>query len=243
MLPGLDDGPATIEESVRVAAAAAAEGVTVLAATPHVSARYPTSPREMEDELRRLRAALAQRGIALELVPGGEVALDRLPALDAGDLRRLALAGNPGYLLVEFPYEGWPGDLPVTLSRLAEAGIRPVLAHPERNSEVQARPGRLEPLVGEGALVQITAASVDGRLGRPAQETARTLLDFGLAHMLASDAHGFAVRTFGLAAARRKLRDEALGRWLTDEVPAAIVSGSKLPARPVRGRRRRLLFR
>ena len=76
---------------------------------------------------------------------------------------RFGLAGNPDYLLLEFPYHGWPLDLADRVFRLRAGGITPVLAHPERNQDVQAHPERLDPLVRSGALVQLTAASIDGR--------------------------------------------------------------------------------
>ena len=78
------------------------------------------------------------------------------------ELLRYALAGNPGYLLVETPYVGWPLDIEDRLFRLRAAGVTPVLAHPERNAEVQHRPDLLEPLVASGVLVQLTAGAVDG---------------------------------------------------------------------------------
>jgi protein-tyrosine phosphatase len=245
VLPGLDDGAATLDESLAIAAAAAADGVTVLAATPHVSARYPTAPDAMEKAFELVLEALQRDGSPIELVPGGELALDRLDALTTDDLERFALGGAGGgrCLLVEFPYEGWPPALAEQLSRLHAEGFRTLLAHPERNGEVQARPGRLEALVALGTLVQVTAASLDGRLGRTSQATAKALLDFGLVHVLASDAHGFETRAVGLAAARRRVGDEALGRWLTEDVPASIVAGDPPPPRPLRKQRRRLFRR
>ncbi len=82
-----------------------------------------------------------------------------------------------------------------------------MLAHPERNAEVQEDPGRLTRFVETGTLVQVTAASVDGRLGPNARRTAGRLIELGLAHMVASDAHAPSVRKIGLAAAARKVGD------------------------------------
>jgi tyrosine-protein phosphatase YwqE len=81
-------------------------------------------------------------------------------------------------------------------------------------------------------LVQLTAASVDGRLGRRPQAASRTLLGLGLAHLIASDAHAPSVRAVGLSAAAQEVGDPALARWLTEGVPGAIVDGSELPQRP-----------
>jgi protein-tyrosine phosphatase len=110
----------------------------------------------------------------------------------------------------------------------------PIIGHPERNREVQERPGLLAPLVAGGTLVQLTAASLDGRLGRASQRTALALLKDGAAHLIASDAHGAAVREAGLADAVAAVDDAPLARYLTEEVPAAIVAGDTLPMRPDR---------
>lgn len=237
ILPGVDDGATTVDESVGIARAAVGDGIHVLAATPHVRDDYPTSPDSMEEALGVVRAALVSAQIPLDVVPGGEIALECLPVLDHQELRRFGLAGNSEYLLLEFPYTGWPLSLARDLDRLRRLGIRAVLAHPERNREVQADLERLRPFVDAGGLVQVTAASLEGRLGRRTLRTTRDLVDQGLAHMLASDAHMPEVRTVGLSGAVRALGDDDLSHWLTSGMPGAIVQGTELPPRPERGRR------
>ena len=239
VLPGLDDGARDLEESVAMARAAAADGTTVLAATPHVRDDYPTPADAMERALAELRSRLDLEGIALRVVSGGELALDYLAKLGKDELQRFGLAGNPDYLLLEFPYHGWPLDLADRVFRLRAGGITPVLAHPERNQDVQAHPERLDPLVRSGALVQLTAASIDGRLGRASQSCAVRLLEIELAHLIASDAHSPEVRSIGLRGARNSLGDEELGEWLTIAVPSAILDGGLPPPRPTRKPRQR----
>ncbi len=90
----------------------------------------------------------------------------------------------------------------------------------------------MEEVVEAGALVQITAGSVTGKLGMSARRSAEVLLERGLVHVLSSDSHGPHIRTGGLGDAARALGDEALARYLTVDVPGAIVSGGPLPARP-----------
>ena len=237
VLPGLDDGSETLAEAAEMCRAAQADGITVLAGTPHVRHDYPTTPDAMEAALARVREAA--RG-TVTVVPGGELdlaELDRAPA----ELARFALAGNPGYLLVETPYRGWPLDIGQRLAQLRALGMTPVLAHPERNDEVQRRPELLEPLVASGALAQLTAASVDGRIGKRARDCAFDLLDRGLAHLIASDAHRPSVRAIGMSDAAAAVGDEALAHWLTEAVPRSIVERTTTPPRPeqVRPRRRR----
>jgi protein-tyrosine phosphatase len=237
ILPGLDDGPQSLAGALDLAQAAVEDGIQLMAATPHVRDDYPTTADEMETAVERLRGELADAGIPLELRTGGELALDRL-GLAADELRRFGLGGSPKYLLVETPYSGWPLDMEARLFQLHAAGFTPVLAHPERNAEVQADPaGHLGPLVRTGTLVQLTAASVDGRLGRRAKGASARLLELELAHLLASDAHAPAIRAVGMKAAAEAVGDGALAHWLTWDVPAAMLAGSDIPDRPPRKRR------
>lgn len=237
LLPGIDDGAQTLDESLEMARDALADGITTAAATPHVRHDFPTSPETMERLVEELRSALAAAGTPLTVLSGGEIALDRLAELSVEELRRFGLGGNPAYLLLEFPYSGWPLDLNRRVVELQSLGIRPVLAHPERNSEVQAAPERLVPLARAGALVQVTAASLDGRLGRTAASTAARLLGLELVHLVSSDAHAPSVRQIGLSQAVAAVGDARLGGWLTTDVPTAIVRGEPLPERPERRKR------
>ena len=107
-----------------------------------------------------------------------------------------------------------------------------MLAHPERNPEVQDRPDRVRGLVEDGALVQVTAASLEGVRDRSAQAAALRLLELGLVHVLASDSHGPHISREGLGAVARSIGDPALARYLTLDVPGAIVAGLPVPERP-----------
>ncbi len=239
VLPGLDDGARTLDESAEILALAAREGVTAVAATPHVRHDFPTRPEEMEQGVASVRSELDARGIALTLLPGGELDYEELAGRTTEELSRFALAGNARYLLVEFPYVGWPLRLPSEIERLLAAGIVPVLAHPERNSAVAERPPMLASMVEAGALVQLTASSVTGAFGRRVRRVAEELLDAGLAHLIATDVHAPALGRAGLAAAAVTLSDESVSRWLVQDVPAAIVNDTPVPARPSRSARRR----
>jgi protein-tyrosine phosphatase len=240
ILPGLDDGSRTVEDARELARRAAADGVTAIAATPHVRADYPTRPEEMERGVLALRQDFVEQRIPVEVLHGGELDLVMLGSLDDDALRRFSLARSERYLLLEFPYTGWPSGLEETVADLGRRGFVSVLAHPERNREAQADPGRLAEAVRLGALVQLTAASVEGRIGRSSQRAAQRLLDAGLAHVLASDAHTPEIREAGLATAVEAVGDERLAAYLTVEAPGAIVAGEALPgAPPPRARRRR----
>ena len=237
ILPGLDDGARSLAEARDLARSAAAEGVVAIAATPHVRADWPTSPERMEHGVAELRRDFAEAGIPVDVLHGGEIELGRLWELGEEALERFSLGQTGRYVLVEFPYRGWPLALEPAVSALASAGMAPLLAHPERNPEVQDRPARLEPAVRAGALVQVTAASLAGQLGENARSAAKKLLDRGLVHVLATDAHGPHIRQGGMAAAVEALADAGLARYLTAEPPAAIVAGDALPPAPQPRRR------
>jgi len=232
ILPGIDDGARTLDDALDMARAFVADGVTAIAATPHVRDDYPTSADMMLRAVDALRLALDEEGIPLTVHPGAEIAVDWIARLDETELRRLTLAGSGLYILVETPYYGWPVELVERLLGLRVAGFIPVLAHPERNGEVQGNPSLLAPLVHGGTLVQVTTASLDGRLGARSRETAHRLVTNRLAHVVASDAHTPDVRAAGMRTAVDALQNEALAEWLVEDVPRALVAGSDVPSRP-----------
>jgi protein-tyrosine phosphatase len=232
ILPGIDDGAQTLGDALDMARAFVAEGVTAVAATPHVRDDFPTSADMMLRAVDALRRMLDEEEIPLALLPGAELAVDWIARLDETELRLLTLAGSGRYILVEAPYYGWPVELVERLLGLRAAGLTPVLAHPERNSVVQSTPSLLDPLVRGGTLVQVTAASLDGRLGKASRDAGHRLVDAGLAHLVASDAHTPGVRAAGMLSAVDAIRDGALARWLVSDVPHALVHGGSVPPRP-----------
>jgi protein-tyrosine phosphatase len=232
ILPGVDDGVRSVEEARELATRAVKEGVVAIAATPHVRLDYPTTAERMEQGVELLRTDFAEHGIRIDVLHGGEIELGRLWEIPRDELVRLSLAQTGRYLLIEFPYRGWPLALDSAIRALRRMDITPVLAHPERNPEVQDRPDRMNVLAEAGALVQVTAASLDGRLDRASQHAAQTLLAARLVHVLASDAHGPHIRDAGIAAAVEALEDSALARYLTTDAPAAIIAGDPLPPYP-----------
>jgi protein-tyrosine phosphatase len=193
---------------------------------------YPTSADVMLRAVDQLRQALDQAVIPLTVHSGAELAIEWLPRLSEPELRRLTLAGGGRYVLVETPYHGWPTTIVDGLLRIRRSGCTPVLAHPERNAVVQESPSVLAPLVRGGTLVQVTAASLDGRLGRGSRNTALRLIEAGLAHLMASDAHMPDLRMAGMRSALDAIRDESLARWLVADVPRALVESRDPPPRP-----------
>lgn len=245
VLPGIDDGPADLEGSLRMARAAADEGTRVLAATPHVRGDHPrVIPREVPRRVADLNAALRAEGIDVRVVPGGEVALLDALERDADELRHVTLGGNGRDLLVETPF----GDVGVaferTLAGVRSRGFRVLLAHPEMSRGFQAEPARLGRLVETGVMMQVTAASLAADRGDPAGRLALHALRQGWVHVVASDGHRAdwrpPVLRDGLDAARAAMpeADEELD-WLVEDAPTAILRGEELPPRPARESRKR----
>jgi protein-tyrosine phosphatase len=243
ILPGLDDGAVDLADALEIARAAAADGITAIAATPHVREDYPTTADAMEGGVRHLRAALEREGIPIELLPGGEVSVEQLDRLSHDELRRFGLGGNSNFLLIETPYWDFPPPFDEVVVRVRSFGMNPVIAHPERNPAIQADLANVVTLVDQGALIQVTAASLDGRLGSRTRASARKLVDAGLVHLVGSDAHTAGIREAGLSGACKVIGNEPLARWLTESVPAAIVRDEPLPPRPTPTRRPGLLAR
>ncbi len=240
LLPGIDDGPADDAGSIALAREAAAAGVTVMAATPHLRADFPSvRVEELERRVENLREQLRAESIALELVAGGEV--DVLWAQGASDemLRAASYGGHGTDLLVETPYGPVPEMFEDLLFRIQVRGFRVLLAHPERNDAFQRDPSRLERIVDRGALVQLTASSVVGS-GR-ARRLSQRLIESGAAHVIAGDLHRPGGRRASVAEAATAAGER--GRWMVTEAPAAILAGRPLPPVPDAAPHRRVWFR
>ena len=229
ILPGIDDGPRDLAGTLTMAEVAVANGITTMVATPHIREDHPrVDPARVPELALALEADLAANGIDLRVVPGGELAITRAVDMDDDDLRAVTLGGNGTDLLVETPHEPLPSLFePVVLS-LIDRGFRVTLAHPELNPDMQRDLGRLARLVEAGALVQITASSLEARWARRGRMV-RKALKAGLVHVIASDAHAAEWRPPDLSAARAL---GAFGEWLTTDAPAAILAGQALPSPP-----------
>jgi protein-tyrosine phosphatase len=237
VLPGIDDGPATLEGSLALARAAAAGGTQVLVATPHVSWRYRNDAQIIAPLVGELNARLAAEGVLssggapLEVRAGAEIALTQIAEIDPTELGRLTLGGGE-WLLVEPPFTPVAPHLDEILLGLGRDGQRVVVAHPERCPTFQRDRRMLERLVREGFLTSVTAGSFGGRFGAEARRFALELARDGLLHNVASDAHDHAQRPPAIAAELEAVGLAPLTQWLTEAVPRAILNGGELPPRP-----------
>jgi protein-tyrosine phosphatase len=231
VLPGIDDGPPTIDGSLALARAAAAAGMQTLVATPHVSARYPNRVETIAPLIAELNERLAVDGVALDVRIGAELAITQLGEIEPSQLWGLTLGGGE-WLLVEPPFTPLAGALDLLVLDLQQHGHRVVLAHPERCPAFHRDPEMLGSLVRDGVLTSITAGSLVGRFGRTVRRFALKLVEEGLAHNVASDAHDLSARPPGIRAELKQAGLAPLAEWFTEAVPAAILGGQEIPARP-----------
>lgn len=232
VLPGIDDGPETIEGSLALGRAAAAAGTRTIVATPHVSWRYRNSPEVIAEGLANVQRRFAEEDVDLELRGGAELAMTRVGAVAPEELRRLSLNGGP-WLLVEPPFTPVASNVEATVAELQLAGHRVLLAHPERCPIFHRHPEMLESLVREGALTSLTAGSLVGEFGETVRRFALELVRRELVHNVASDTHDERGRPPTIAPQLRQAGLGPLEHWLTQAVPAAILEGSQaMPARP-----------
>jgi protein-tyrosine phosphatase len=237
LLPGIDDGPPTLHDSLELARAAAAAGTRKIVATPHIDLHWGVDPSDVAEMVDRMREALADARIELEVETGGEIALTRLADLDPGQVRAVRLGGGP-YMLLECPHRPTAGsEFSTFVARLLAQGESVLLAHPERSPTFQRHPENLAALVRDGAVTSVTASSLLGAFGSTVRTFSLRLLSEGLVHNLASDSHDAERRgpslLAGLHAAERELPGALrLADWLTVHVPRAILSGGELPLHP-----------
>jgi len=236
LLPGIDDGPADLGGTLAMAQAHVNAGVEVVAATPHVAWDMPNDAATIELRLADVRAALAAAKIPLQVVSGAEIDVHQAVGMTDEQLRELALGGSP-WLLIEAPLTKGVGLAPVVYA-LLDRGHRILIAHPERSPLLQNDPDGLRALVNAGAATQVTAGSFAGHFGRTVRDYAERMLEAGLVHSVASDAHDTLRRPPGIAGPLSAAGLHELSEVLADEVPAAILAGDPLPPVPAWRRRR-----
>lgn len=238
LLPGIDDGPPDLAESLAMARAAVGAGTAAMAATPHLHPDFPgVRVEEISERYSQLRAELEREQIALTLVSGAEVSLTW--ALEASDEQLVAASYRQqgSDLLIETPFSQAVG-LDRFLHQLRAKGYRITLAHPERNARFQQDPSPLQELVEQGVLLQLNADSLLGPGGgRSTKRAARQLLVSGLAHAIASDGHRGerwrpVTRLGEAVSAASELVGPERAAWMTQTAPAAIVNGTELPPAP-----------
>lgn len=231
LLPGLDDGPATWEETLALGRQLVSEGVTHVAATPHSYSQGGKDIQRVTEGVAAANRLFQQKALPLRVLPGMEVILTELtvPLLRK---RLLLPLGNSSTILLETSAYAEFEELEEPVDRIQKAGYRILLAHPEKIETLYDYPNMLVALVKRGVSTQITAASLAGLNGKRKQDLCEKLLLHGLAHVIGSDAHAAegsrrpAMRE-GLAVAQDLLGAQAA--YLFTTIPRMILEDRELP--------------
>ncbi len=232
LLPGVDDGPASIGESVALATAAVADGTRTVVATPHVHPQHIVDPGEISARVAELVERLRRERIPLRVLPGGELAHDMVGRLSDRALETIA-QGPPGrrWLLLEAPFDGLDARFTDSADELRRRGFAVLVAHPERSEPPPSPAAALAHELGAGSAFQLTAGSLAGINGPSARALALAILKSTDRAVIASDAHGRArmpaLRSALDALAAAGVRDPA--RFASTSPSALLEHGLGIP--------------
>ncbi|MGN7387439.1 tyrosine-protein phosphatase [Sporosarcina sp. SAFN-015] len=189
VLFGVDDGPKTIEDTIRIVEKAVKEGITDMIATPHAfSPHYHVPKKEIEGQIRLLTDSLRAGKYPIKLHTGQEVRLHENVIEKIIEGEAMTLAGSR-YLLLELPSQSIPLYIERVIQSMLEYNTIPIIAHPERNSAIAQKPARLERLIRLGAFAQVNAGSLSGHFGKRVQRLSIQLVEANLIHTYGSDVH------------------------------------------------------
>ncbi|WP_173918690.1 tyrosine-protein phosphatase [Halobacillus sp. Marseille-Q1614] len=209
ILPGVDDGAQTMEESIQMAQEAVEEGITTILATPHhQNGHYNNYKNDILIQVNELNRQLREKNIPLTVLPGQETRIygEFVEGLQNNEI--LPLNETTDYVFIEFPFDTVPKYASNLLFNLQVEGYKPVIVHPERNKRIQENPNVLYSLIKNGAFAQLTAASLTGKFGGTAKKVSKQLIEANLVHLIASDAHNVKSRTFHMKKAYDVIKKE-----------------------------------
>ncbi|MEZ5651350.1 MAG: CpsB/CapC family capsule biosynthesis tyrosine phosphatase [Burkholderiaceae bacterium] len=230
-LPAVDDGAADVQEGLRLATAAAADGIRGAVLTPHVHpGRYDNTLSGLMPHFDAFSRAVEQAGIPIELRLGCEMRLspESIELILRDEVPSLGRWGERPVLLLELPHDTVPVGAVKAATYLVSLGWVPMIAHPERNKALMRDPMRLGEFAEVGCLAQLTAASVCGMFGPGAQRAAFAMLEQGWITVVASDAHNIEHRPPVMTHARIALEDRYgadVAHELVHASPEAIFRG------------------
>ncbi|MBP1969201.1 protein-tyrosine phosphatase [Virgibacillus natechei] len=209
ILPGLDDGSKSLPQTLKMAEQAVEEGITHIIATPHhKNGTYINKAEDIQGVVAFVNGKLRHEQIPLTILPGQETRIygEMVQDLKSGEL--LPLNATSNYIFIELPDDHVPQYITQLQFEVQIAGYQPIIVHPERNEMIRTNPDLLHQLVSNGALTQVTAASVAGKRGRKLQKFTHQLIGAQLTHFVASDAHDPKKRTYYLKDAYRVMEKQ-----------------------------------
>jgi protein-tyrosine phosphatase len=248
ILPGIDDGPVDIRESLDMARQAVLDGIHTVVATPHSqNGMYVNFSPDIGRHVQEINRILKEHAIELVVLSGAEEHI-RPDMGHAGMPGHISTINDNGrYVLVEFPFMAVPHGAREVLYQMKQRGLTPILAHPERNAAIQRNIEILYPFVESGCLTQITAMSLTGDLGEHAMTCAHQMVALRLAHVIASDAHSAGNRrpelSSAVALAAHLLGSRQEAENMVIHTPQAIISGQTIQLEdPIKPRKKKRWF-
>lgn len=237
ILPGLDDGAQSMEESVQIARKACDGGIQKIVATTHLFRGdfLPCDFGRIEEKRQELVKALDDSSIAVEVFRGAEVHISHNLIEEIRENREYLVLNQGSYMFVEFPSEHVYTGVKNLFFELMSEGITPIIAHPERNSVFIRNPALLYELVEMGALSQANSGSFVGLYGRTTQETIYRMLELGLVHFIASDCHSPNSGALDFSGVLKRASDVVGGKnasALVMQNPQAVLEDKEIPFRP-----------
>lgn len=200
ILPGIDDGSQSLEDSIALANEAVKDGVTHILVTPHhLDNKYVNHRSDVERLVKNFQAELDSRQIPLKIFPGQEVHINGELVQKYDDLLGVDLKKK--YMLLEFPHSNVPAYAEKMIFELLKLGTTPIIVHPERNKEIQKNTDILYKFIQQGALAQVTATSYIGGFGDDVAKLSQKFVAHNLVQIVASDAHAMRDRDFVLSEA------------------------------------------
>lgn len=190
LLPGLDDGLQTIDQSINFIRQLKDLGYKKLICTPHIFFdMYPNSPETILPKLDLVRNALSQAGIDVQVEAAAEYMIDLEfeKHLDAGE--QLLYFGEKHYILVEMSYLAPTPNFEKVIFNLQMKGLKPIFAHPERYAYLHNQPGKYERLIELGCHLQVNLLSLSGFYGKEVKKAAELLFKKKMVSFLATDMH------------------------------------------------------
>lgn len=234
ILPGIDDGAETTQESLDMCQIAVDDGIKVIVATPHFTpGRFEPASTTVFSLIDALQKQVDEARLDLKILSGADLAVSPEYLAYIESHEHITINKSSKYVLAELPHAGAPIGWEDFLFKVIDAGITPILTHPERNPSFMKDPLSLRKFVDYGGLVQVTAMSITGDFGKDIQVTVATLLKEGLVHVIATDAHSTENRIPVLSEAV-DMASDIVGKDVADAfvttVPQAIVDGVATPS-------------
>ena len=231
ILPGLDDGPKELSQTIEMCRLAEADGIRTIVATPHtLNGVYQNEKGRILKEIQDLSQMLDREGINIKILPGTDTHVHPEILKHIMNGYAMTLNDTGRYIMLEFPDYFVFQNISKLLTLLISNGMIPIISHPERNKQMMRKIGILKEMIAMGALCQITAMSITGGFGRQVKKAAEKMIKENLVRVIASDSHSPNHRPPVLSPAVDRVR-----KWIGAEkalemvttIPEAIINGRR----------------